>query len=131
MSFEDEYVRRLEKKNPLNPFLPVLGLFLAAALGAVAYIVSEPLQDLLSRNIANFPAGTEIRYVIAGVLFIILLLFAGMIYALLAPKPTKLISEQQLKKERVQREQDRLAKKRRKQRANIQRAKEARDSDRR
>lgn len=114
MSFaEDEYRGRRKKKNPLAPFLPLLGLVLAVALAAVAFILSAPVHDLLKENIADFPVETEVQYVIAVVLFIVLVLFAGMLYAAFAPKPPKLVSESELKRERIEIDREKRAKKKR------------------
>lgn len=115
MSFaEDEYVRSKKKKNPLTPFLPVLGLVLAVALGAIAFILSKPAHEFLMKQIETFPQETEVQYVVAGALFIVFLLFAGLIYAIFAPKQEKLVTERELKKEKDYKEKERLAAKKRK-----------------
>jgi predicted outer membrane lipoprotein len=128
MSFEDEYTKQTEKKNPLTAFLPILGLLLAVAFGAIAFIVSEPVQDLLAENISGFPREQEAQYVVAVVIFISLVLIGGAIYATLAPKPPKLVSERELKKEREQREQEIRDRKRRQRKVQEQMAEERRKS---
>jgi uncharacterized BrkB/YihY/UPF0761 family membrane protein len=114
MAFENEYVKTKKKKSPLAPFLPVLGLILAVALVAIAYTLSPTVLELLEENIDNFPKDTEeIKYVVTGALFLVLLLFAGMIYALFSPKPPKLATDAQLRQERTDLERERRMKKRR------------------
>lgn len=125
MSFaEDPYRGRRRKKSPLSAYLPVLGLFLAVALGAVAYVLSAPVHELLIDNIADFPTETEIQYVVALILFGVLVLFAGLIYAAFAPKPPKTVSEADLKKERIEIDKEKRARKKRKREANRKMAKE-------
>ena len=126
MSFEDEYARQEKKKNPLTAFLPLLGLMLAAAFGLIAYIVSEPVQDMLVQNISGFPREQEAQYVVAAVIFISLVLIGGVIYSIFAPKPPKLVTERELKKERDRREQEEKDKKRRRRKVQEQMAEDRR-----
>lgn len=126
---ENEYVKRRRKKNPLNAFLPILGLILAIALGAVSYVLSEPLQDFLVANVNNFPSEQEAQIVVGVVLFVVLLLFAALIYAIFAPKPPRMISENVLRDERVQKEKDRVKAKRRRQQLNREAAKRRAEQD--
>lgn len=123
MSFEDEYVHRQKKKNPITPFLPALGLILAVALGAISYVLSEPVHTLLIDNISNFPTQIEVQYVVAVGLFATLILLVAMIYAAFAPKPPKLVSETELKKERDAKAADKRATKRKRRKMQIEEAK--------
>lgn len=113
MSFEDEYVRKKKKKDPITAFLPAIGLLLAVAIGAVSYILSDPAHQFLIDNMNDVPADKEVGYVVAVVIFIVLMLFIAMIYAAFAPKPTKLVSERQLQKEKDEMERERLQRKKR------------------
>jgi hypothetical protein len=128
MSFEDEYVKRVKARNPLNAFLPVLGLFLAAALGVIAWILSDPVHDLLAQNIAGFPGEQEVTYVIAGVLFLLFLLFAGLLYSLFMPKNKPVVTEHDLLKERERKEKEKKAMRRRKRKVAIEMAKARREN---
>lgn len=113
MSFEDEYAVIRRKKSVLHGLLPVLGLFLAVALAAIAWVASEPLHELVVRNISGFPFTQEGQLVVAGVTWLLLLMVSGMLYALLIPKPDKIISERELNRERKQKEAEIAAKKKR------------------
>lgn len=113
MSFEDEYVRKKKKKDPITAFLPAIGLLLIVAIGAVSYILSEPAHKFLSENMSGVPADKEVGYVVGFVIFIVLMLFIAMIYAAFAPKPPKLVSEKQLQKEKDDREREMRERKKR------------------
>jgi hypothetical protein len=115
MSFEDEYAGRPKKKNPLAGLLPFLGLILAVALGAIAWVLSEPVQELVVDNIRDFPADQQGQIIVTGGLWVLLLLFSGLLYTLFAPKPTKLISEKHLKHERDDMYKEQAAKRKRRQ----------------
>jgi membrane protein implicated in regulation of membrane protease activity len=111
-------------KSSLNAFLPVIGLLLALALGAVAYVLSGPAHDFLMQNVSGVPDQPEVQYVVAGVLWLLLLLLSGMIYAMFAPKPTKTASEAQLKKEKIEMQKEAVARKKRQQEINRNMARE-------
>lgn len=113
MSFEDEYVRVKKKKSPLRVLFPLFGFIMAIALGAIAYILSPDAHELLIKYVDNFPADEQIQYVVAGVLFVVLVLFAGMIYAMFAPKPPKQVTEKELQRLKDAKEKERRARKRR------------------
>lgn len=115
MSFEDEYAakRRPKSKNSINAFLPVMGLLLAVALGAVAFVLSGPVHELVMDNMSSFPAGTTAQYVVAGALFVILLMVSGLLYAAFIPKPKQKVTEASLKREKEEVEAERLARKKR------------------
>lgn len=133
MSFEDEYVEKKhnQKGTSIAGFLPVLGLVMAVAIGAVAFVLSGPVHELLMENLDNVPADQEVQYVVGGVLFLVMLLFAAMIFAAFAPKPAKTVSEMELKKEKMGKERDRKAAKRRKQQMARQMAAERAKRERR
>ncbi len=113
MSFEDEYAVKRRKKSIIHGLLPVFGLILAVALGAIAWVASEPLHELVVRNMPQFPYTQEGQWMVAGITWLLLLLVSGMLYALLAPKPPKIISERQLGQERRAKQAEIAAKRKR------------------
>ncbi|MDX2076118.1 MAG: hypothetical protein SFZ02_06790 [bacterium] len=124
MSFEDEYVAKPKKKNALGAFLPLIGLFLIAAAGAVGFVLSTPLTEwlqtsVLANNAADIADNLDLVKLIVGIVVaIVLLLFTAMLYAAFAPKPTKLTNERELKKEKEDKLAEDLARKKRKQEVN-------------
>lgn len=130
MSFEDEYAGKPKKKNPLNAFLPLIGLFLIVAAGGIGYVLSKPLTEALQTSILpdnaqdiadNFET---VQAVVGVVVAIVILLFMAALYAMFAPKPTKLTSEKELQREKEAKLAEDLARKRRKQEANRKMAEE-------
>jgi len=120
-----EYEPEEEKKSvSIGAFLPILGLVLAIALGAIAFVLSEPATQLLRDNLDDIPAADEVQYVVGGMIFLMLLMLSGMIYAMFAPKPQKRVTEQDLKKERTMKEREKLAAKKRKHALNRKAAEE-------
>lgn len=113
MSFEDEYAVVRRKRSIIHGLLPVFGLFLAVALGAIAWVASESLHEIVVRNIRGFPFTQEGQWVVAGVTWLLLLLISGMLYALLAPRPPKMISEKALEQERREKNREIAAKRKR------------------
>jgi hypothetical protein len=138
MSFEDEYAGRQKQSNNLRAFLPIMGLMLLVAFGAIAWIASEPLHDFVYEEFfqqeeatdgilpgdENSFARDEVQYFFAAGTFLLLLMLSGFTYALFAPKPTKLATEAELKKEREAKRREAVEKKRRRQTINKQMAAE-------
>lgn len=124
MSFEDEYAVKPKKKNPINAFLPLIGLFLIAAAGGIGFVLSGPVTQslqtsILASNADDIAQNYETVQLIVGIVIaIVILLFVAMIYAMFAPKPTKLTSEKELQREKEDRLAEQLARKRRKQEVN-------------
>ena len=115
-----------KKKDPLRPFLPVIGLLIIAAAGAVAWFGAPfLLQWLFSQNYfrlpdamrstepvtlyADFviPANILLQAITALLIFFVIVGIAAVLYAVVAPRPPKLISENVLAAERKQNELDR------------------------
>lgn len=130
MSFEDEYAVKPKKKNPLNPFLPLIGLLLIAAAGGIGFVLSKPLTEVLQTNVLpnnaqDIADNFETVQAIVGVITaIVILLFVAAIYALFAPKPTKLTTEKELQREKEEKLAEELARKKRKQEINRKMAQE-------
>ena len=128
---EDEYVAKSRrKKNKLRPYYPVIGFFLGLILLGVAFVLADPVNDMLRDSLLKdrypYDIQTEMRYIVTGGLFIIFVLVAAMIYAVFAPKPTKLVTEKQLEKEKEIKRKEALAAKRRKRQIQRQMADERR-----
>jgi hypothetical protein len=139
MSFEDEYVEqyRQKGKNNIAKWLPALGLMLVLALVAIAFVLAEPVHEFVyeqfffERELENgtAPADSfnqdEMQYVVGGVIFMAMLLFAGFLYALMAPRTNKpVVTERDLKKERQGIHKEKKRAKVRRQKINKQYAKE-------
>ena len=114
---EDEYAGKgKRKKDPIKAFLPLIGLLLAIAMGFIAWVARVEVHNLLIDNIKNFPEEKEIQYVLAGVIFLIMMMVFGIIYAIFAPKPDKRAGEAAMKKEKAFRRKEEIAKRERKKR---------------
>jgi NADH:ubiquinone oxidoreductase subunit 3 (subunit A) len=137
MSFEDEYVGRSRKKSGIAPWLPALGLILVVALAGVSFVLSEPVHEAVyeaffrDEEIASGTFGTEdsfdqenMQYVVGGIMFLVLLMTVGFLYAVFSPKGPKKITEADMRKERKQKQAEILAAKKHKQAMNKQYAKE-------
>lgn len=104
-----------KKKDPLRPFLPVLGLLIIAAAGAVAWFGSPFLINwlLTQQSFIRIPASVTdadplvLQGIIAMLIFFIIVAFAAMLYAAVAPRPPKLVQESVLLDERKQMELER------------------------
>lgn len=87
------YVQRQEHKKKKNPYLPIIGLIIAICLGAIAYLVSPFIMDILEEQSTTFaerlnePDGERnIRIALTIVLwFLTLALFTGIV-AMMTPK---------------------------------------------
>ncbi len=121
MGVEDEYVAKSRrKKNRLKPYYPLIGFLVGLGLLISAFVLSDPVNKVLRNNIlkSNYPFDnqTEMQYIVMGGLFVIFVLVAAMVYAVFAPKPSKLITEKQLEKEKeIKRKEALMAKKRKRQ----------------
>jgi hypothetical protein len=144
MGFEDEYAGKGKAESKgVRPFLPIMGLVLMIAFGAIAFVVSPNAVLLAQNNLEGFDGGcfqtatgvdcdpeqVGIRLIFAGLIFVVLMGFAGFFLALASPKPKtdKLATEKQLKKEKAERQKERQAQKKRKQEINRKVAKERKD----
>lgn len=116
MGVEDEYSGRTRKKESrgVKPFLPIMGLALAIAFGAIGYIIGPKLAEVASKQF-NFELTTEIEWIFRGAVFLIGLGIAAMAIGAATPKPKteKLATERNLAKEREQRRKEHIAAKKR------------------
>jgi len=137
MSFEaDEYDMRHSRTNWRTILLPVMGFLLAGVAAAIAFALVEmglAKQMLQTLKINSIPqAGAEFnQFKVAvgfGIFMVLLLIFAS-IYAMLAPKPTKMISEKELDQEKKLREKEKLLQRRRRRQVNLNMAKERREKN--
>lgn len=130
MGFEDEYAGRGRKKSGIKAFLPFFGLILIVAFAAIAIILSKPVHEFLYteffeeseiRNatpIEDSFLNDQVQYVVALVIFIIMVMIGGLLYAAGAPKEKIKVTERELKQEKLRREEEIRAMKRRKQAIN-------------
>ncbi len=126
----DDYVEPevKRKRNWTTIFLPLMGFILAGLAGIVAFIISDDVMIWVQNQIPNVPKDPQsdgiLQVVIGVMIFIVLLLFVAAIFALLAPKPTKMITERQLDAERKAKQREKLEMKKRRRANQIKMAKE-------
>lgn len=115
MSME-EYSNKYKpkKKNYLKPFMPIIGIIILAIAAGMGYITSEPLLRLLQDNVPGVPFSQEMQLVVAGTVFLVIILAFGLIYSAFQPGMPKGVSESDLDREKRDREKEILAAKRRK-----------------
>jgi MFS family permease len=116
MGVEDEYSGRTRKvkSKGVKPYLPIMGLVLAIAFGAIGYIIGPKLAEVASKQF-NFELTTQIEWVFRGAVFLIGLGIAAIAIGAATPKPKteKLATERNLAKERAQRRKEHVASKKR------------------
>lgn len=102
------------KKKPWwQPFLPVLGLVMLIVFGGIAYLLSAPLFEFIDSRVAVRLA-PQVQFLVAGAIFIVFVLLTAMIYSAFQPKMPKGVSEQDLDKEKKERQKEEAAANRRK-----------------
>ena len=129
MGFEDEYTRGKQKKDPITKFLPALGLVLVLAFAAIAFVLHEPAHELLQENITDFPEEKEVGYVVGGVIFVVMMLFAGFFYAMFQPKREHQVTESELRKEKKAIEQEHRERKQRRKKMRHQALQQRKDRE--
>lgn len=102
------------KTNWTKALLPVFGFILVGAAAAIAWVLSEPLYQLIRANVAGIPDVPELQIVAGVVVFLVLVLFYGLLYSVFAPRPPKMISESELDREKQQKLKEAERAKRRK-----------------
>lgn len=129
MSFENEYVKGTKREDPLKKFYPAIGFILMLSFAAIAFVLYPFAQEMLAEQFPNFPqegdeAYEQFGYIVAGSIFVLLMLFFSLLYALFAARGEKQVTEKELKDEKRAREQEKLARKRRKKKIQQEQAKE-------
>jgi hypothetical protein len=79
----------------------IAGLILAIAFGAIAYIASEPLAEQTIRLVPGI-APNLWRIFVGAAIFVGLIAFSAILFALFAPKRKDKFNERELDKERKQ-----------------------------
>lgn len=115
-NFSGKYQEK--KKQPLRPFLSVIGLIILGLGIAGAYFGSEPVASWLLQQ--DFLAGAALdlqtlRILVGIVTVLITISIFAAAFAVFQPKTSKLVDEQTLKKEKEQKEAEERRKKKRRQ----------------
>lgn len=111
-----------------------MGLLLIVSLGAIAFVVSDPLHQLLynefflQQGYEDF-ADENFKYLVAVITFVLLLTLASLLYAAFQPSKANRVTERDLKKERDRRRKEQEEQKRRKQMINKKVAAERRERE--
>jgi type VI protein secretion system component VasK len=109
----------VRQRRSIRAFLPVMGLLLIVCFGAIAWVLGPLLYNAFGSNL-GMPA--DWGPVVLGVtIFVVLLFLSYVLYAMFVPRRAKGISEHDLEKERVAREQMRRAMRKNKRKVNIER----------
>jgi len=110
-------MKQAKKKDPIAPFLPIIGLVIIVLAGGFSFLVSAPAHDFLRDQLGSqIPNEPEVQYAIALGIFLLIVLMIGMVYAAFQPKPEMTVSERELDREKKQREKERLERKKRQRR---------------
>lgn len=110
-------MKQAEKKNPLQAFLPIIGLVLIVIAGAIAFFASAPAHDFLMDQFpGQIPNQDVVQYAVGGIIFLLIILFVALIYAAFQPKPEMTVTERELDREKKERERERLERKKRQKR---------------
>ena len=119
---ENEYRGKYEaeKKDPLKPWYPVIGLFLLAIAGAAGFLARVPAYAFLKRTllqgVGGLPDDTTMEYVVALGIGLAIIGIFSLVFALFAPKPKgrKYVTENVLKDQKEEMQRERVRAKRRK-----------------
>ncbi|MCI0351545.1 MAG: hypothetical protein L0Z53_19145 [Acidobacteriales bacterium] len=85
---------------------PVMGLFMAVALGIIAYFLAPSVIELTKQLLPQFSTGgiprEHLRLIFTFLTFVIMLSFVAFLVAIFMPKKPINVNENDLKKERAQ-----------------------------
>lgn len=103
---------------------PVMGLFLAVALGILAWFLAPGVIDLTKQLLPEFRRGvgtipgSQLRLIFTALTFVVMLGIVAIVVALFMPKKPINVNENDLKKERVQMQQQKKYERQRQRRIN-------------
>ncbi len=108
------YNKEAEKDRKKGTWmLPATGFILIIALGVVSWFISDPVRDFLDQRLGTDLSGQQMQLVIALALFLVLVMFVGLLYAVLIPKRRGDVKDKDIAKERKEMERALLEKKER------------------
>jgi predicted histidine transporter YuiF (NhaC family) len=117
MMTEEDYRLKQQRRTTIRAFLPLFGLILIVAFGAIAYIFGPTLTDILRGfiPIASNDLNT-FDWISRVIIFLSLVMIATLIYSMAVPKKKDIVTERALEKERKARiEAEKMEKIRRRQ----------------
>lgn len=129
MGFDDEYSTKYNRRSWRTILLPLMGFILAACAAGIAFVGAAPVTQLVRSRINGLPPGQELQIAVGFMIFLIMIGIFAMFYAMFAPKPPKMISEQSLDKEKKARDRERRANKKRAHQIRAEMARQNRESD--
>lgn len=104
MMTDEDYSLKKAKGTSIRAFFPIIGLILIIVFGVIAWILAPIVTDIVNNAglLQGFPPELLERFdlISGGLIFMVMMLFTGLLYAVAAPKPTKSVSERDLDKER-------------------------------
>lgn len=104
------------KKGPSwgKALMPILGIIIMIAAGAVAYVASEPAYEWLRTTFPEIPNDPALQLVVGVGIFLLIVMIVALIYSVaFAKKPEYMVTEQELGKERKQKQEEEEAARRR------------------
>ncbi len=113
-----------KKRSKTQSYWPVIGLLLLLSCAAIAYVVGEPLFTWFktSHVIKGFPPSgvpaSNLQWLLRGIVFVVLGLFASLVVAAAAPKKKSVVTEKQMTKQREEMVREKKARKLRQQKMN-------------
>jgi flagellar biosynthesis protein FlhB len=132
---------KVKKKTSTRAFLPVIGFVLMLAFGAIAYVLGPILHTQFGTQLgmADIAAQLQLPPAQVGsiffgvVVFLLLVLFGGLLLSAFSPKQRINVHEQDMDKERKQKQMEDRMKKKRMEQSRVKMAQErkasAKDND--